>query len=279
MEIEGIQQLVVIGDRPDPNITMHLLSALDRWLSAGTRLTILNRHEANWARVPQLLARGVSVTLGTDWAYFAGDRLTQADILWGRIAALCVRDPTMAAVRISFEEQILVQGFLCTVLDALAMPAPGDTAGWAALAEPLLGRIIADDREFFRSQAAKFVERYATPRTPRHVQGRVLLFDQPPSPLPQALFWTLEAAIEQHGQIAVPGICYHTPYAIARWPEGQEVELVAISHWREEEAIPIRLLYPDIEPRPQGTESSLSVRLATAQSDIVVSELLAACNR
>jgi hypothetical protein len=76
------------------------------------------------------------------------------------------------------------------------------------------------------------------------------------------------------------GMRFNVPYAIAVWPDGDAVELLAISHWREEEAIPVRLLYPsDLGPLPQGNESTIRVRLSSAQAAAVVPALVAACNR
>ena len=86
--------------------------------------------------------------------------------------------------------------------------------------------------------------------------------------------------IEAHGRAPERGIRFNVPYAIAVWPDGDTVELLAISHWREEEAIPVRLLYPsDLGPAPQGNESTIRVRLSPTQAAVVVPALVAACNR
>ena len=77
------------------------------------------------------------------------------------------------------------------------------------------------------------------------MEGRVLRFEQCPGRYCHASYWALEAAIERHGRALERGISFKAPYAIATWPEGDEVELLAINHWREEEATPIRLLYPE----------------------------------
>jgi HD domain len=58
------------------------------------------------------------------------------------------------------------------------------------------------------------------------------------------------------------------------------VELLAINHWREEEATPMRLLYPgDLGPPPAGNESTIQVRLPAAQAEEIIGRLLEACNR
>jgi hypothetical protein len=58
------------------------------------------------------------------------------------------------------------------------------------------------------------------------------------------------------------------------------VELLAINHWREEKAIPIRLLYPaDLGLPPAGNESTIQVRLPAVQAEIVVRALLDACSQ
>jgi hypothetical protein len=75
------------------------------------------------------------------------------------------------------------------------------------------------------------------------------------------------------------GLLFHTPYAIATWPSGDQVELLAMNHWREQEAAPIRFLYPDNAPFPQGTESTITVRLSPTQAKEVVAGLVEACNK
>ena len=92
----------------------------------------------------------------------------------------------------------------------------------------------------------------------------------------------MEAAIERYGRAQSRGIHFNVPYAVATWLDGDSVELLAISHWREEEAIPIRLLYPaDLGPPPEGHESTVRVRvrLPTHQATVVVNALVTACNR
>jgi hypothetical protein len=90
----------------------------------------------------------------------------------------------------------------------------------------------------------------------------------------------MECAIEQRGRVPVRRFAFNVPYAVGVWPAaGQEMELLAINHWREEEAIPIRFLYPPgFEPVPHGHEGIVHVRLARQTAEAVVERLLAACN-
>lgn len=274
----GIAQLVVIGDRPEANVTPALLSTLAAWQNMGARVTILNRHEANWTRVPELLKRNAQVILGGDWAYFWGDEATHADMQWGRIAALCARDATMAHVRLEPEEQALVQGMLYSIFDAPGHHRAEDTDAWGALAEPLLTRIEHNDRAHLLRYANTFVESYLTPRLPYSIRGRIIVFDGAPGLSPQAFYWILERTIEQQGRQFGRGVQFNVPYALAYWREGDATELLAINHWREEEATPVRLLYPDIGPAPAGTESTVQVHLPPAQAALVVERLLEASN-
>lgn len=69
------------------------------------------------------------------------------------------------------------------------------------------------------------------------------------------------------------------PYALATWQAGDEVELVAMSHWREQDAPPIRLLYPETAPPPEGTESALRVRLSPERTASIMDSLIEAINR
>jgi hypothetical protein len=90
----------------------------------------------------------------------------------------------------------------------------------------------------------------------------------------------LEAAIERQGRSWERGICFNVPYAVATWPTGDAVELLAINHWRDEKAIPIRLLYPaDLGPPPEGNESVIRVRLPASQAEVLVRTLIEACNQ
>ncbi|MFN8458238.1 MAG: HD domain-containing protein [Anaerolineae bacterium] len=272
-------RLVVIGDRPDPNVTSTLLNTIKQWRSSGVRVTILNRHELNWSRVPDLLGQGVEVTLGGDWAYFWGDTVSETDLAWGRIAALCTRDPTQATIGLQAREGEITQGLLKTVYDAVRQP-PDNIEGWSAVATPIMNRIIADDPTYFALQASDFIAHYATLTTPGQVKGKVLCFDLKPGEATQTCFWALEQAIERQGRTPDRGFCFQIPYALATWLEGDTVELLAINHWRDEAAIPIRLLYPtELGPPPDGNESTIRVRLPVGQADRVVQALVEACNQ
>jgi hypothetical protein len=58
------------------------------------------------------------------------------------------------------------------------------------------------------------------------------------------------------------------------------VELLAMTHWREEEAVPIRLHYPsELAPAPQGDEYTIHVRLPQTEVQAIVTALIAACNQ
>lgn len=271
-------RLVVIGDRPDSNITPTLLSIIKQWRSGGVQVTILNRHEANWSRVPDLLSQGVEVTLGGDWAYFWGESVSETDLTWGRIAALCTRDPTQATVGLKAEEGMLTHGLLKTVYDTIRQP-PDDIEGWSAMANPVMDRIAADDQAYFALQASDFTACYATLTTPGQVKGKVLCFDLKPGQATQTCFWALEQAIEGQGRTPERGFCFQVPYALATWLDGDTVELLAINHWRDETAIPIRLLYPTELGPPDGNESTIRVRLPQSQAERVVQALVEACNQ
>ncbi|MCB0089571.1 MAG: HD domain-containing protein [Caldilineaceae bacterium] len=285
--------LILIGDRPDADATSTLLAQVERWQNAGAQVTILNRHEANWGRLPHLLRQtahaGNQVILGGDWAYFWGDQIDEADIFWGRIAALCTRDPVQSTVGLSSDEQTVSQGLLNAIYDHIASVrrAPTENVNWTTLITPLLERIATDDRGWFIDQASTFGPRYAVLPAAGQPTGKAMWFELTAPTAPHAVYWGLEAAIEARGRMPVRGICYRTPYAIATWSDssaedetnGGAVELLAINHWREEEATPIRLLYPpDIGPAPEGNECAIRVRLPTALAQQVVQLLIAACN-
>jgi hypothetical protein len=272
-------RLVVINDRPDPASETNLFSVIDRWQEAQVQISLLNRHEANWLRLPQLLQRNVEVILGGDWVYFWGTQVSQADLTWARVAALCTRDPAQSTVGLTLVEEATMQGLLKVVYDAMARAAD-DPEDWAALADPLLKRIEANDRAYFVDQAASFATTYATLPYPGRLEGWVAYFEQQPDDLPHAYYWALEAAIESYGRTLERGISFKVPYAIATWADGQAVELLAINHWRDETATPIRLLYPaDLGPPPEGNECTIQVRLAADQVEPVLRSLINACNQ
>lgn len=282
MDAQEISQLIIIGDRPSANIAPPQFNTLERWQNAGARVCILNRHEANWARVPELRARGVTVTLGADWAYFWGDEFSPQDFQWATLAALATRDPTMASSNISLDNERVMHGLLCAVFDAQAQArehGAQNTDEWRALAEPLLEHIANNDRAYFSARAEMFRERYATPTRSGRVQGKVLVFDEMPSASPQGLYWTLEAAMEAQGFFLERHLRLRVPYAVATRVVDEQIELVALNHWRAENITPIRLLYPDIGPRPQGTESAVTTRLTRGEAEMVVARLIEACNK
>jgi hypothetical protein len=220
------------------------------------------------------------VNLGGEWAYFWGNLASDADLAWSRIAALCARDPTLAPIEVTARETAIVQGLVYAVLKTLTGHAPRDAAGWQAAAENIVDRIAADDRDFFRDQAPAFLAAFNTAGSEGRPEGRALVFDQPPGPVPQAFYWILEAAIEQQGRTQTAGVRFNRPYAVAAWADGDAVELLALNHWRDDIALPIRLLYPsDFGPPPGGSENIIHVRLPADQARPVLERLVAAINR
>ncbi len=276
MDSSTYGRLVLIGDRPDEGAAGQVLKVAMAWRGAGAAVCVLNRHEASWSRLPALLELGVEATLGADWAYFWGDACSQAEMTWGHIAALCTRDPTQSIVGFTDEEEAVAHGFLKVVYDA--QPA-NDIEGWAAVARPILDLIQTDNRAYFLARAADFAGTYALPDESGRVEGRVLRLVPAPAGNRRAYYWAMEATIEGHGRAPQRGISFKVPYALATWREGEEVELLAINHWREEEATPIRLLYPgDLGPPPAGNECIVQVRLPARQAEEVIRCLIEACN-
>jgi hypothetical protein len=280
IDSENYDRIVIIGDRPYTSITSEIIDTISDWRTAGLEVSVLNRHETNWSRIPRFLDMGVEVILGGDWTYFWGDSVSEIDLKWGRIAALCTRDPTQSTVGVTESERAVMHGLLNDFYIVMTGAKVEDTDGWVKLAEPILNRIEANDYKYFADQAKGFLERYATASTDWSNDGRVIVFDQAPGSVPQAFYWIMEAAIEKLGRSPERSIRYKAPYSIATWQDGDEVELLAMNHWREEEAIPIRLFYPEeVGPPPQGNESTIRVRMRAEKVGNVVNLLLAACNR
>ncbi len=273
-------QLVVINDRPVPGLKADVMTLLSRWRAAGVAVTLLNRHEAAWSRLPELLPLGVEATLGGDWGYFWGNTIGPADFTWGRLAALCTRDSIQFVGKESAQERAVAQGLLQTVYDAIRQSPPNLT-DLSNLAESILARIEADDRAYFAGRADEFVAAYATAGCLGRPVGRIVLFEAAGlGDFPQAHYYALEAAIESRGRTLERGIHFNIPYALAAWPEGEEVAMLAINHWRDEETVPIRLLYPShLAPPPEGNEHTVWVRLPATQAENVIQALVEACNK
>lgn len=279
MVVSDYRRILIIGDRPVPELDQVIVATIANWQQAGVQVSLLNRYEANWQRNSQLNQAGVEIILGGDWSYFWGEQATRADMTLGRIAALCIHDPNLSSVGVTSEEQALMHGVLARVYEATRQPAR-DTADWSALAEPILEHISMNDHNWFSVQEESFLAAYASPPQPSSISRRTLRFDGEPGIWPQAYYWALEAAIEGQGRTTHRGIQYKRPYAIATWPIGDSVELFAINHWREEEALPIRLLYPvDLGLPPQGTESTIHVRLPAGIAAAVIDRLQAVCDQ
>lgn len=276
-------RLVVIGDRPDLRAFHTRQSLVEQWQHAGVRVSLLNRHESNWPALPALRT-GAEIILGGDWAYFCGQNIGEMELKWGRIAALCTRDPTLPIVGLTADEMAVARGLLKIVYDATRQPAD-DTAGWSVLAEPILDHIASNDRDagwnYFLNQSIDFSSTWGCAATPARVVGRVLFFEDSPSVAPQSNYWMMEAAIEAHGRTLERNICFNTPYAIAiRHTENDMVDLLAINHWREEKAIPIRLLCPpDLDPPPAGHEGCMFLALPAKRAQVIVQSLIDACNQ
>ena len=282
--MDDVARLVIINDRPRPLLDDTVAETVAQWQSQGTVVTLLNRHEANWSRLARLREldvdqQRVEVILGGDWAYFWGSQVTQAEVRWGRVAALCTRDPIQSTVGLTQTDEQLTQGLLKTVYDA-ASQTQVDEVDWVALAEPILTRIEADDRPYFMDRAVDFLTTYGAGLIVTHIEGQVLRGrGSTQMEVPQAYFWALETAIEQQGRRPERGIRFNTPYALLTWSNEETVELLAISHWRDEGAIPIRLLYPtDLGPPPEGNESGLRVRLPADQAEAIIRALIENCN-
>lgn len=279
MEGNDFDHLVVIGDRPDTTALPAVLHGARRWRASGARVSALNRHAENWTRLSHLRALGVEVTLGDDWAYFWGDAASRADLAWGRIAMVCARDPMLPVAGVTDEEEAVSRGLL-SVVHEIVGPATGDVAVWSDLARPLLERIAADDRAFFARQALpRVAATYAAVSDYGRIDGRVLRLELGQDMVHRPGYEWLEAAIEARGRALARSIAFNVPYAVATWADGDAIEVVAITHWREEEAVPIRLLYPHDAPPPFGNERALRVRLSVDHADTVVRMLVDACNR
>jgi hypothetical protein len=253
--------------------------AFTRILARGAQITILNRHEQMWAWYTWLLQPGIELILGGDWVYFWGSTPDEVDLRWARTAGLCGRDPALATLRFSDEENMLANGLLMLVHNQLKVSRYDDSVNWNSAAETILAPIERNETAFFHSHAASYQDA-TIPMAPKpRIEGRVLVYDQPVDVLPNDLYWMLEAAIENQGLALEHGIQFRSPYAVAVHTTGDHVAVLAIRHWREEVALPIRLLFPEDLTLPlQGNENTVYVHAPTEQVDDLLHEVIAACN-
>ena len=275
---KAFTQVVLVGGRLQESDAALVTGVLNRLIAWDIRISLLNRHEQTWAWLPWLLQPGLEIVLGGDWAYFWGDAADSADIRWGRVAALCGRDPAQARMRFTEQENLLANGLLMRIREQLHSVRFDDTADWTELSGPLLDRIERDDCAFFETVAHNDPYGAVTAVDPE-IQGRVLIFEGTNDVLPTDLYWMLERAIERQGLAMEHGIQFRVPYAFALNPVNNAVDLLAIRHWREEAATAIRFLFPnDPSLILQGNENTVYARLSTQHADELIPRLIAACN-
>ena len=271
-------RLIVIGDRPEPTVGPLVLKILGSWRAESTAVTLLNRHESYWRRFPALLKHGVEMILGGDWAYFWGKQVSQRELWWAHIAALCTRDPTKSTFGTGEEETRVSQGLIKSV-HQLALKKIGAPEDLTRRASRLLNRIQADDRQYFCRRAAGFEQSFSDLLENEKIEGKVLCCEFPPGSPSCTCYWAMETAIERSRRAPIRGISFNKPYCVSTQRAGRSVELLAINHWRDEEVVPIRLLYPNhLGPVPTGNESMVQVSLPAARADRVVRTLIEACN-
>ncbi len=271
-------RLIVIGDRPEPTVGPLVLRILGSWRTQGTAVTLLNRHEAYWRRFPALLKHGVEMILGGDWAYFWGKQVSQRELWWAHIAAMCTRDPTKSNFGTGEEEIRVSQGVIKSVYQ-LVLEEIGEPEDLTRRVSRLLDRIEADDRQYFSRRAAGFEEAFSNSLENVKIEGKVIRCELPPGSPSCSCYWAMETAIERSRRAPIRGISFNKPYCVSTQRTGPSVELLAMNHWRDEEAVPIRLLYPDhLGPAPTGNESTIQVSLPVARADRVVRTLIKACN-
>jgi hypothetical protein len=274
-----ITQVVVIGGRLREDDVSLVTSAVIRMTGRGTAVSIINRHEQTWTWSPWLLQSDVEVIFGADRMYFWGLRADSVDMLWGRVAALCGRDPSQAALHFSIDENRLANGLLMTLHNCLNRYRYDDSVDWTKQAEVLLNAIEDDNKLFFYQHSDEY-SGIVAPMLEPHIYGRLIVFETMGDILPQDLYWMLEAEIERRGLAMEHDIHFLCPYAIAMQQDGNGVNLLAIRHWREEAAPPIRLLFPDDSSLVlQGNENTVYVRLSIERAAELLAEMTATCNR
>lgn len=98
--------------------------------------------------------------------------------------------------------------------------------------------------------------------------------------LPPAFPSPLDVAIERQGRMPVRGRRINGPHAVAARLDGEAGGTLAIARRREDDAPPIRLLYPDdIAPMPHGNAHAQRVRIDVGFTPVLVGMVIDACNR
>ena len=119
-----------------------LLDSLEKLIKAGGMVYYANHLERDAGLIPRLMEIGVRVIFGDIWSCFYGTNLTESDIFWARIAALCDRDSSWLKVFFSDEINKVMKGLI--VLFFKALKANDDS-----LIEEMIEKIRNDDRPFF----------------------------------------------------------------------------------------------------------------------------------
>jgi hypothetical protein len=280
LDNKDYQRIVIIGDRPDSRVEETVEQYIKQWRNQDIELCLLNWHEANWERLYKFMHHGIEAVLGTDWAYFDGQHVSDWHVFWGQIASICTRDPLYNVKINDNSEQAIAQGLLQSIFEIIKQ-VKTRKINWSEEAETLIQLIMNDERHEFIAQADSFEIEYMQSKVLPEIQKNILVFAKGDESIPPQIYtWFMEKQIEAQGRKFTHSIEFNVPYAIALIHTEDEAELIAVNHWRDETAIPIRLLYPDdIAVAPSGNENSLFIRLPLEQAQAVLQAIVDACNQ
>jgi len=279
-DISKYQRILIIGDRLDDS-PKEKIKAIKSWLKAGISVSLLVRHEASWAYLPALLAEGAEAILGNDWAYFWGDSISFQDLIWARIASLSTRDsPTAVFIR-KPQEEILLNGLLQTVFNIATQISTNSFDDVSSQILTVLDHIAKDNVNSFLSCSTDFNDLLSSITPSYKREGRILVVDELKTFAPLWIYsYLLEKVIEKHGRSFDRGIRFNVPYALVFWKEEAYAEFIAVNHWRDEFAIPVRLLYSNHDGSlVESNECFIQARIPLAQADHVINEFIKACNQ
>lgn len=118
------------------------LESLEKLISDGKEVYYANHLERDASLIPSLMKIGTRVIFGDIWSCFYGNNLTESDIFWARIAAMCDRDSSWLEVFFTEEIDSVLKGLTFLFFKALQMNDD-------LLIKKMIDKIRNDDRSFF----------------------------------------------------------------------------------------------------------------------------------
>ncbi|MHB8279385.1 MAG: HD domain-containing protein [Candidatus Humimicrobiaceae bacterium] len=157
--------------RSNPEIS---LDACRKLIENGKTVYYSHHLEQDVGLIPHLINIGVYVSLGDVWSCFYGNNLTESDIFWARIAALCDRDTSWLKVFWSPQIRDVKNGLNVLFFKALK-------ENDESLIKEMIEKIRNDDRSYFSNVKDKIEDLYPLSDINFKKEGYFLIIDKLPA--------------------------------------------------------------------------------------------------